>query len=322
MWVTWLIHMCDVTREHEWHDRLDHTCDVTHGYVWHDVFICVIWLIHMCDMTRSYTCRFPLTGRQMWHVSFMYVHDSFICVTWLSHMCDMIQSYVWHDSFICVTWLIHTCDMTHSYVIQRDMRHTAVPPTIYSYVSYDSFIRVARAFVRPTWLIRMWDVWHDHSYVKIHLTWILLHYLIRGALIHMCICVTYVWHDSFVCLTWLIHRGDMTHSHVRHDSFICETWLIDMCDTMIIRMSHMIHSHVRRVAWSFVGHTYVCVCHTCVTRVMWDMRLMTHIRMSHVRLYVWHESCGTPLMSHMTPVTHTHDTPQTLTWLIYKCNLL
>jgi len=34
-----------------------------------------------------------------------------------------------------------------------------------------------------------------------------------------------VWHDSFICVTWLIHLCDMTHSSVWHDSFICVTWL-------------------------------------------------------------------------------------------------
>ena len=48
---------------------------------------------------------------------------------------------------------------------------------------------------------------------------------------------SYVWHDSFICVTWLIHMCDMTHSCVWYDSFICEIWLIHMCD--------MSHSHER-----------------------------------------------------------------------------
>ena len=49
----------------------------------------------------------------------------------------------------------------------------------------------------------------------------------------------YVWHDSFICVTWLVHLCDMTHSSVRrnvthsnmwHDSFRCVTWLLYMCD--------------------------------------------------------------------------------------------
>ena len=32
---------------------------------------------------------------------------------------------------------------------------------------------------------------------------------------------SYVWHDSFLCVTWLIPMCDMTHSYVWHDSFLC-----------------------------------------------------------------------------------------------------
>ena len=103
--VTWLIHMCDMTHSHVWHDSftyvtwLIHTCDVTHPRVWHDSFTCVAWLIHMRDVTHSHVWR-----------------DPFTCVTWLIHMCDMTHSHVWHYSFTCVTWLNHLCDMTHSCV--------------------------------------------------------------------------------------------------------------------------------------------------------------------------------------------------------------
>ena len=55
---------------------------------------------------------------------------------------------------------------------------------------------------------------------------------------------SYVWHDSFICVTWLIHMCDKTRSYVWHDSFVCVTWLIRMCD--------MTHSYV----WhdSFLKH--------------------------------------------------------------------
>jgi len=59
--VTWLIHMCDMTRQlppsayiysYAWH-VLFHMCDMTRSYVRHNSFSAT-WLIHMCDMTRSY----------------------------------------------------------------------------------------------------------------------------------------------------------------------------------------------------------------------------------------------------------------------------
>ena len=37
---------------------------------------------------------------------------------------------------------------------------------------------------------------------------------------------SYVRHDSFMCVAWLIHMCDMTHLDVWHDSFRCVTWLI------------------------------------------------------------------------------------------------
>ena len=97
--------MCDMTRSHVWHDSftyvtwLIHMCDMTR-------FSCVTWLIHMCDMTHSHVWHDSFLMSDMTH-SHMW-HDSFTCVTWL-------VSYEWHDSFTCVTWLIHIFDMTRSY---------------------------------------------------------------------------------------------------------------------------------------------------------------------------------------------------------------
>ena len=90
-------------------------------------------------------------------------------------------------------------------------------------------------------------------------------------IIHSC-----VSHDSFICVTWLIHPCDMTHSH---DSFICVTWLIHMCD--------MTHSY----AWhdSFI----------CVTWLI-HMRDMTHS-------YAWHDSfICVPWHIHMCAIKHSY----------------
>jgi len=48
---------------------------------------------------------------------------------------------------------------------------------------------------------------------------------------------SYVWHDSFICLTWPIHMCDMTHSRVCHDSFTRVPWFIRTCD--MSRHTHM-----------------------------------------------------------------------------------
>ena len=75
------------------------------------------------------------------------------------------------------------------------------------------------------------------------------------------------YHDSFTCVTCLIHMCDVTHSYVflshpyvSRDSFICVTWLVHMC-----------HTRVSLCPWS-AYHVQLLLCD------------MTHS-------YVWHDSC-------------------------------
>ena len=91
----------------------------------------------------------------------------------------------------------------------------------------------------------------------------------------------YVWHDSFICVTWLIHMCDMTHTYVWplshscvardsfvcvwHDSFICVTWLVHACD--------MPHSCV----WHDSFEHMTCLMHTCAVtlsvRAIWPIHV-------------------------------------------------
>ena len=146
-----------------------------------------------------------------------------------------------HDSFICVTWLIHMCDVTHSY-------------------------KWHGPFIFKTWLLYKWETWLIHTCDMTH---------------------SYVWHDSFIqatrpfhvyrhdwficerhdsftCVTWLMHISDTTLSCVRHDSFICERHDSFIC----IDMTH-----------SYVWHDSSI----CVTRLlyMWETWLIHMWDMSH-----------------------------------------
>jgi len=89
--------------------------------------------------------------------------------------------------------------------------------------------------------------------------------------LHICISThPYLWHDSFVCVTWLICMCDMTHPYVWHDSFVgevrggadglCGTCLTHMCD---------------------VPHFYVC--HNSFVCMAWLIRIcyMNHSFVSH-----------------------------------------
>jgi len=66
-------------------------------------------------------------------------------------------------------------------------------------------------------------------------------------------CMTrfYVWHDSFICVTWLICMCDMAHSHVWHDSFIR--------GMSNIYMSHVTQVNESRHMYGWVmSHIWIC----------------------------------------------------------------
>jgi len=63
----------------------------------------------------------------------------------------------------------------------------------------------------------------------------------------------YVWHESFICWTWLIAMCNMTHSYVGHDLYA--TWLIHVCD-----MTYMQHDSFICVTWCYVQYdSFICV---------------------------------------------------------------
>jgi len=252
--VKWLIHMRGVIFSYVWHDSfipvtwIVHTCDMTQSirvtwliqYVGHDSFIRVTALIHacvcVCDMTHP--TRVTWLILHVWHDSSYtcdmtdsYVrHDSFIHVTWLILYVwydwfifrEMAHSYVGHDLLICATWLIHTCTT----IQVSDVTHSRIHYNLY--VWYDSFTHT---------IIYMCDMTHSHIQQFMRVT-------CKGS---------WVWHDSFLSVTWLIHTCDMTHwicltrlihmchvthAHMWYDSFICVTWLIHMCDMTLSYVWH------------------------------------------------------------------------------------
>ena len=71
-----------------------------------------------------------------------------------------------------------------------------------------------------------------------------------------------------MCVTWLFHIRDMTHSHMWHDSFTYMTWLIHVPD--------MTHSYTWHGAFMYV-----------VWLGAWRHGFQ---RQRYVRLYVWHDS--------------------------------
>jgi len=108
---------------------------------------------------------------------------------------------------------------------------------------------------------------------------------------------SYVWHDSFLCVTWLIPMCDMTHSYVWHDSLICVSWLINMWD--------MTHSYVWHdsFATSYVWHdSFICVPSAgCADRARAPLR-----RLFLPCLNILREAWGAVAFSLSLSHTHTH----------------
>ena len=110
---------------------------------------------------------------------------------------------------------------------------------------------------------------------------------------------SYVWHDSIICVTWLIHMCDMTHSyvwhgkftcqiHVWHGSFTCVTWQIHVwhgsftCATCQIHVWHGSFTYVTRL---------ICtrdMAHSNARELLHrHLRCLVH-RCGTTHSYVWH----------------------------------
>ena len=112
---------------------------------------------------------------------------------------------------------------------------------------------------------------------------------------------SYVWQDSFICVTWFIDVCDMSHSYLWHGSFMCVTWLIHMCDKT--------HSYV----WHDSLMCVTCLIHICdmAHSCVWHDWFICVTWLIHVcdmiNSYVWRDSfiCVTWLI-HMCDITHSY----------------
>jgi len=172
------------------------------------------------------------------------VTEAFLTCHCSTH-CNTLQHTATH-SVSCHTyeWVMSHIRMSHSLAHIRmghtyDERNvTVMDESCHIYERVMSHIRTSHithtneSCHTYEWVTNGSDMWREkcnmtHPYVRhdsfVCVTWI----------IHMCdMTHTYVWHDSFVCVTWLIRMCDMTHPYTRHDLFVCVTCLARTCDTI------------------------------------------------------------------------------------------
>jgi len=145
---------------------------------------------------------------------------------------------------MCGTWLIHTewrrC--IGCLKLQDSFRQRAANLSFCQRAAnYRAFLR--KMTNQKTWIIHMSDV------ICVTCKALTPSYVWRGthSFIHatcgisfsfIYVTHSYMWHDLFISVTWLIHTCDMTHSYVWHDSFIYITWLIHICDMTHSYMWH------------------------------------------------------------------------------------
>jgi len=201
-----------------------YTCDMPHPYVWQEALECcgetatlfeseILLVTGVCDMTITFSkCMLQYVA---------------LCHSVALHVCcSMWQSYVWHDNHIYQMCEMPRLKVKSSVSFEKDplwkwdpSRHWYVWHDSFAWVWHDSFIWGWHdSFMWATCLIWSWDpplhryVWHD--------------------------AFTWEWHDSFMCVIWLSHVCDLTHSCVWHDSFMCVTWLIHVCDMPHLKMRY------------------------------------------------------------------------------------
>ena len=116
------------------------------------------------------------------------------------------------------------------------------------------------------------------------------------------------WHDSFLCVIWLISMCDGTHFYVWRDSFLCVTWLISVCD---VTRFYVKHDTILYETWHKRCDSFLCV--------TW---LISMCDMTH--FYVWRDSilCVTRLnfMWNMTHAFLLSLSIQTATWGRRTCS--
>jgi len=138
-------------------------------------------------------------------------------------------------------WVIHRCDIIHSLNItdsdHRTYTHTPqrTSSRTYTHTPQRPSSRTLHTHTAETFIMNP----HTHTaetfithFTHTHIAEALIqkYKLVEFEKLVLAFRSSYLWHDSFMRVTWLIHVCATTHSCVWHDSFMCVTWLIHACD--------------------------------------------------------------------------------------------
>jgi len=226
-----ILHQC---RKEYW---MRHFTYVTHPHAWQTPFI---WAHSISDAHRLTEDAVPFVTLlvPIWDVTHPYaLHDSeaFILAhsTCISDACRLNHSHMWYDCFLCVcSWLIRMRGMTH--------------PLAFGTIQF-SFLLCA------TWIMTHFHVWHDSFLCGTWLIRCMVWLIHMSRFYFWCAPPETWNHDAFLCVTWLVYMCDVSHMHgvvsvsdarrlrfmahyyVWHDSCLCVTWLI--CMVWLICMS-------------------------------------------------------------------------------------
>jgi len=111
-----------------------------------------------------------------------------------------------------------------------------------------------------SWQVSCFDTCQLYAHIKIYVWHPSIHVLFWQVSVVLTRVIdnlirSYMYHDSFICVPWLIHMCAMTHSYVCHDSFICVPWFIHVC---AMTQSFVLTRVINNSPWqvSFIKHCF------------------------------------------------------------------
>ena len=260
--VTWL-------SLHTWLNELCHTyacvtCHTNEGVMSH------VWMSHVTRTNISRDDRYHCIRQWTSHVT--RINESCRTYGWvtsqvrMSHFTHMNESCHTHEWDMSHTWMCHvtslpfrtwqneSCHTYESAALHKRMRrvtHTNASCHTYKrrrYHSTHEWYHTCEWVISHIWMSRV-----THTYIPYRIceqvTWrssqklrVAIHEQVRmRGTMH-----AYVWHDTYICVTWLIHLyANKSHIRMGHATYIHES-----CHTYEWVMSRIGKSHVPNVwAW-------------------------------------------------------------------------